>query len=370
MASVTLKNIYKKYLKGQEAAKDVSFTAEDGEFVVLVGPSGCGKSTILRMIAGLEEITSGDLYFNDVRVNDMHPRNRDVGMVFQNYALYPHLTVYENIAFPLSIRRERKNVIKERVNEIAQMIGMQDYLKRRPKELSGGQRQRVALGRAIVRQPQVFLFDEPLSNLDAKLRVQMRAEISNLHRKLGITSIYVTHDQVEAMTMGTRIVVMKDGVVHQVDTPKKLYDKPNNMFVAGFIGSPQMNFIDAEVISNSDGIQLQLQDGVKLSMEPAQESMLSEKGYIGRKIVLGIRPEHLHDKSIDSLSNDYNELKTAVDVTELMGAELYIHANISSTPIVARVSGQSGVRMGDVVFLQFHYDKMHMFDKETELVIR
>lgn len=370
MANLSLKNVYKIYPGNVTAVKEFNLEIEDKEFIILVGPSGCGKSTTLRMIAGLEEISDGEVYIGDKLVNDIPPKDRDIAMVFQNYALYPHMSVYENMAFGLKLRKVSKAEIDKKVKEAAEILSIVNLLDRKPKALSGGQRQRVALGRAIVREPKVFLMDEPLSNLDAKLRVQMRTEILKLHQKLQTTFIYVTHDQTEAMTMGTRIVVMKDGIIQQVDTPKNLYNEPDNMFVAGFIGSPQMNFIDVQVAEKDNEVVLLLKDGSILNISDEQKNTLKNKGYINKKMVLGIRPEHLHDAGVDSLNSKYNEIKTTVEVTELMGAELYIHAAIASTPVIARVSGQSQVRFNDQVKLQFHYDKMHLFDKETEIAVR
>lgn len=370
MANLSLKKVYKIYPGNVTAVNDFNLEIEDKEFIILVGPSGCGKSTTLRMIAGLEEITDGEVYIGDKLINDMPPKDRDIAMVFQNYALYPHMTVYDNMAFGLKLRHVSKDEIDKKVKEAAEILGITHLLERKPKALSGGQRQRVALGRAIVREPKVFLMDEPLSNLDAKLRVQMRTEILKLHQKLKTTFIYVTHDQTEAMTMGTRIVVMKDGLVQQVDTPKNLYDKPDNLFVAGFIGSPQMNFIEADAVLRGDKVVLVLKDGRKLDLSDEQQKVLKNNGYTGKRVVLGIRPEHLHDASIDSLNSSYNEIEAAVEVTELMGAEIYVHTAIASTPIVARVSGQSQVKINEPIKLQFHYNKMHIFDKDTEKVIR
>jgi multiple sugar transport system ATP-binding protein len=289
MARLVIENIYKSYSKDEFAVRDVSFIAEEGEFVVLVGPSGCGKTTILRMIAGLEDISEGKIYFNDKIVNDLLPKDRDVGMVFQNYALYPHMTVFENIAFPLKVRKTKKDEIKRRVPEIANMLNLSDYLDRKPKELSGGQRQRVALGRAIVRNPIIFLFDEPLSNLDAKLRVQMRTEIIKLQKRLGITSVYVTHDQVEAMTMGTRLAVLNAGELQQFDTPDKIYNQPANIFVAGFIGSPQMNFFEGSY-DHKSGIFSEHNSNISLKIN--NDEIIGRIGKISR-ITLGIRPENL-----------------------------------------------------------------------------
>ena len=293
MAEVILKNVTKVYEGGQVAAKDINIEVKDKEFVVLVGPSGCGKSTTLRMIAGLEEITEGELFIDGKKVNDVSPKDRDIAMVFQNYALYPHMSVYENMAFGLKLRKFDKEEIKERVNEAAMILGLEDYLDRKPKALSGGQRQRVAVGRAIVRKPKVFLFDEPLSNLDAKLRVQMRTEISKLHQSLGATMIYVTHDQTEAMTMGDRIVIMKDGVVNQIDTPLKLYNKPANRFVAGFIGSPAMNFIKGKIENGSTVIFKSSGGDLKLDL-PADISENLRK-FVNKEVWMGIRPEDIYD---------------------------------------------------------------------------
>jgi multiple sugar transport system ATP-binding protein len=370
MANLSLKSVYKIYPGNVTAVKDFNLEIADKEFIVLVGPSGCGKSTTLRMIAGLEEISKGEVFIGDKLVNDTPPKDRDIAMVFQNYALYPHMSVYDNMAFGLKLRKAPKDEIDRKVKEAAEILDISHLLARRPKALSGGQRQRVALGRAIVREPKVFLMDEPLSNLDAKLRVQMRTEILKLHQRLQTTFVYVTHDQTEAMTMGTRIVVMKDGLVQQVENPKNIYNNPNNMFVAGFIGSPQMNFIDAEAIVAGEEMQLILADKTKLTLSKEHQEVLKSRGYAGKKIVLGIRPEHLHDASVDALNSNYNEIETTVDVTELMGAEIYLHLTIGKTQSVARVNSQSEVRMGDLVKLQFHCNKMHLFDKETEEVIR
>lgn len=370
MANLSLKGVYKIYSGNVTAVKDFNLEIADREFIVLVGPSGCGKSTTLRMIAGLEEISEGEVFIGEKLVNDVPPKDRDIAMVFQNYALYPHMNVYENMAFGLKLRKLSKPEIDKKVKEAAEILDIEHLLDRKPKALSGGQRQRVALGRAIVREPKVFLMDEPLSNLDAKLRVQMRTEILKLHQKLQTTFIYVTHDQTEAMTMGTRIVVMKDGIVQQVDAPKKIYDNPNNMFVAGFIGSPQMNFIDAEVQSDDNNVELVLNDGTHLKLENEKQEVLKSKGYIGKKLILGLRPEHLHEANVDALSSNFNEIETTVEVTELMGAEIYLHLVIGGQPSIARVSSQSEVKMGDMVKLQFHYNKMYLFDKDTEEAIK
>lgn len=366
MASLSLRHIYKIYQGDVTAVKDFNLEIEDKEFIVFVGPSGCGKSTTLRMIAGLEDISKGELYIGDTLVNDVEPKERDIAMVFQNYALYPHMSVYDNMAFALKLRKMPKDEIEKKVTEAAKILDIEHLLKRKPKALSGGQRQRVALGRAIVRNPKVFLMDEPLSNLDAKLRVQMRTEISKLYRKLQTTFIYVTHDQVEAMTMGTRIVVMKDGFIQQVDTPQHLYDMPCNMFVAGFIGSPQMNFINAVLSKNGGKYTL---DFDKYHI-PVPESKVNADldNYVGKEVVLGIRPEHVHDEP-EEIAKAECLLKANVDVTELMGAEIYLYVNINGTPITARVEPTSTAKPGDDIEIAFDLSKLHIFDKDTEKTI-
>ena len=367
MANVSLKHVYKIYDGGVVAVTDFNLEIDDKEFIILVGPSGCGKSTTLRMIAGLEDISKGELYIGDKLCNDVTPKDRDIAMVFQNYALYPHMSVYDNMAFGLKLRKTPKEEIKRRVEEAARILGIEQYLDRKPKALSGGQRQRVALGRAIVRDPKVFLLDEPLSNLDAKLRAQMRTEISKLYQRLGTTFIYVTHDQTEAMTMGTRIVVMKDGFIQQVDTPQNLYDKPCNEFVAGFIGSPQMNFVDAKVVKGSKGNALKF-DKYEIPVPAAKSKALD--AYIGRDVVLGIRPEHVHDEPefLEKMTSD-TIIDANVDVTELMGAEIYLYLNINGAPITARVDPTSKAKPGDTIKIAFDLDKIHVFDKETEQTI-
>ncbi len=368
MASLSLKNIWKKYENGFEAVKDFNLDIGDKEFIIFVGPSGCGKSTTLRMIAGLEEITSGELYIDDKLMNDVEPKDRDIAMVFQNYALYPHMTVFENMAFGLKLRKFPKEEIKQKVQEAARILDLETLLDRKPAALSGGQRQRVAMGRAIVRNPKVFLMDEPLSNLDAKLRVQMRTEISKLHQRLGNTIIYVTHDQTEAMTLGTRIVVMKDGLIQQVDTPKNLYDHPNNLFVAGFIGSPQMNFVVCDVIEKFDGIYLVFDNNV-LHLEDHRAQSLRDNGYVGKRVMMGIRPENLHDVDY-SLKKYKDVIKAKVQVYELVGAEVYLYFECNSTNMTARVDPNTKARVGDEVDLYLDCDSMHLFDIETEQAIR
>ncbi len=378
MASLSLKNIYKKYSGGVIAVSDFNLEIKDKEFIILVGPSGCGKSTTLRMIAGLEEITSGELYIGDRLVNDVAPKDRDIAMVFQNYALYPHMTVYENMAFGLKLRKTPKEEIKRRVEEAARILDIAHLLDRKPKALSGGQRQRVALGRAIVREPKVFLLDEPLSNLDAKLRAQMRTEISKLHQKLGTTFIYVTHDQTEAMTMGDRIVVMKDGLIQQVDSPNNLYLRPNNMFVAGFIGSPQMNFVDAVILKEGDQFYAEFgsedtktKKGVKYRI-PLPESK-NKKGvlenYVEKEVVMGIRPEDVHDEARHLEAFKDCKIRAKVEVTELMGAEIFLYVNVEGSNLTARVEPTSTARPGDEIDMVIDNTKIHLFDKETEKTI-
>lgn len=368
MAEVVLKNIFKQYDNGIYAVKDVNITVADKEFMVLVGPSGCGKSTTLRMVAGLEAISAGDLLIDGLRVNDVSPKDRDIAMVFQNYALYPHMSVYDNLAFGLKLRDFSKEEIKKRVDEAADILGLTDYLDRKPKALSGGQRQRVAVGRAIVRKPKVFLFDEPLSNLDAKMRVQMRTEISKLHKRLGATMIYVTHDQVEAMTMGDRITVMKDGLVQQVDSPLNLYNKPTNKFVAGFIGSPAMNFIKGELVQNGSVFFKEEGQDFQLKMSQVPEVLA---GYIGKPIVLGIRPEdiHLNETSAGDLTGT-----AKVDVVEPMGNEVFVYFKTNpndknSSEIVCRSTTRSIPVIDSLIPIGMDSSKIHFFDPATELAI-
>ena len=367
MASLSLKNINKVYPNGFVAVKDFNLEIEDKEFVIFVGPSGCGKSTTLRMIAGLEEISSGELKIGDRVVNDVEPKDRDIAMVFQNYALYPHMTVYDNMAFGLKLRKVPKDEIDKKVREAAEILDLSALLDRKPKALSGGQRQRVAMGRAIVRKPKVFLMDEPLSNLDAKLRVQMRIEIAKLHQNLGTTIIYVTHDQTEAMTLGTRIVVMKAGIVQQVDTPQNLYEKPANLFVAGFMGSPQMNFLDATVKVNGDVASLEVA-GQSIPLPAAKSKALIDGGYNGKTVVFGIRPEDVYD-SEEFLAKAPTTFTSNVKVYELLGAEVYLYFDVDQFPITARVDSRTKARPGDPIKFAFDVDKIHVFDKETEVTI-
>ncbi len=389
MASLSLRHIYKKYPGGVTAVSDFNLEIRDKEFIVFVGPSGCGKTTTLRMIAGLEEITEGELFIGDQLVNDVAPKDRKIAMVFQNYALYPHMSVFDNMAFGLKLNKTPKEEIKRRVEEAARILDITHLLDRKPKALSGGQKQRVALGRAIVRNPMVFLLDEPLSNLDAKLRATMRTELTKLHKRVETTFIYVTHDQVEAMTMATRIVVMKDGLIQQVDTPQNLYDNPVNIFVAGFIGTPQMNFINGtlskdratgDIFFNFEG------NAIKL---PAEKNAEDENGvkpldeYIGKEVIAGLRPECIHDDPMHLSALAESCIDVDVDVTELMGAEIYLYLNVVKKDIdptakgfqedpqrlIARVSSRSTSRAGDQIQVALDTSRIHIFDKDTERCI-
>ena len=378
MAGLSFKHIYKKYPGGVTAVSDFCLEVKDKEFIIFVGPSGCGKSTTLRMIAGLEEITEGELIIGDKLVNDVAPKDRDIAMVFQNYALYPHMTVADNMAFGLKLRKVPKDQIKRKVEQAAKILDITHLLDRRPKQLSGGQKQRVALGRAIVREPKVFLLDEPLSNLDAKLRAAMRTELTKLHKRLETTFIYVTHDQVEAMTMATRIVVMKDGLIQQVDTPQNLYDYPVNLFVAGFIGTPQMNFIEATLVDKGGDVyatwcteetkeQPSIVAEVKLPADKANAPEL--KDYIGKEVIIGVRPECLHDDDAFIKANPKTCVDATVDVTELMGAEIYLYVTSAGQKMTARVSPRSTTRSGDNVQIGIDASRIHIFDKDTEKCI-
>jgi multiple sugar transport system ATP-binding protein len=366
MAKVVLENVHKVYPGGVVAVKDVNLIIEDQEFVVLVGPSGCGKSTTLRMIAGLEEISSGSISIDGKKVNDVPPKDRDIAMVFQNYALYPHMTVYKNMAFGLKLRRFAKDEIDRRVREAAEILSIEELLERKPKELSGGQRQRVAVGRAIVRKPKAFLFDEPLSNLDAKMRVQMRMEISKLHTRLASTMIYVTHDQVEAMTMGDRIVVMKDGLIQQVAEPLELYDRPANQFVAGFIGSPPMNFFKGRIEQKSGGLWF-VEGNFSVRLEENKAQKMS--GYAGREVVFGIRPEDIADALFVTHPNPDHQIKARVEVVEPMGAEVYIYLNTGKHSFVARMSTAEQAEVNQQLTLVFNMKKVHFFDVATGMVL-
>jgi len=369
MAGLSLRHIYKKYPGGVTAVSDFNLEIKDKEFLVLVGPSGCGKSTTLRMIAGLEEISEGELFIGDRLVNDVAPKDRKIAMVFQNYALYPHMSVFENMAFGLKLSKVPKETIKKKVEEAARVLDITHLLDRKPKALSGGQKQRVALGRAIVRDPQVFLLDEPLSNLDAKLRATMRTELTKLHNRVETTFIYVTHDQVEAMTMATRIVVMKDGLIQQVATPQNLYDNPVNIFVAGFIGTPQMNFMNGSLVKKGDDVFFVFEGNeLKIPAEKANSEEL--KPYIGQEVVAGLRPECIHDDELNIAKCEGATLNADVDVTELMGAEIYLYLKVGEEgKLIARVSSRSTTRAGENIKIGFDMERMHFFDKDTEVCI-
>ena len=368
MASLSLKNVCKVYPNGFVAVKDFNLDVADKEFIIFVGPSGCGKSTTLRMIAGLEEISSGELWIGDKLVNDVEPKDRDIAMVFQNYALYPHMTVYDNMSFGLKLRKVPKPEIDKLVHEAAKILGIEQLLDRKPKALSGGQRQRVAMGRAIVRNPKVFLMDEPLSNLDAKLRVQMRIEIQKIHQRLETTIIYVTHDQTEAMTLGTRIVVLKDGIIQQVDTPQNLYDKPCNVFVAGFMGSPQMNLINAKVVQSGEDVVLMF-GGNTIKLPEGKAQQLIEAGYVDTTVIMGIRPEDLNDSEVIINANPDCVIEATIRVYELLGAEVFLYFDIDEVNCTARVNPRTTARPGDTIKLGIDMTKLHIFDKDTEQVI-
>jgi multiple sugar transport system ATP-binding protein len=366
MAKVAFENVVKKY-GDVTAVNNLNIDVADKEFLVLVGPSGCGKTTALRCLAGLEEITAGDIKIGERVVNDVAPKDRDIAMVFQSYALYPHLSVYDNMAFGLKLRKVPKEEIKRRVGEAADILGIRDLLERKPRQLSGGQRQRVAVGRAIVREPKVFLFDEPLSNLDAKLRVAMRAEISKLHQRLKTTFIYVTHDQIEAMTMATRIAVINKGILQQLDTPQNLYDSPANLFVAGFIGSPAMNFFPGR-LRKEDG-KLLVDAGDFVVAIPAKKAKPYE-GQAGKDIVFGIRPENIHDVDYVPPGIDAEKVAVKVDVTELMGNEIFLYLVSGKNTFVSRVDPRSTLRVGQQASVAFDMDSFHIFDAATEMAVR
>jgi len=366
MASVTYEHVTKRF--GEVVAvADLDIQIPDKEFLVFVGPSGCGKTTSLRLLAGLEEITEGNIYIGDRLVNDVPPKDRDIAMVFQSYALYPHMSVYDNMAFGLKLRKTPKQEIGQRVHEAARMLGIENLLERKPKQLSGGQRQRVAVGRAIVREPHVFLMDEPLSNLDAKLRVQSRAEISKLHQRLGTTVIYVTHDQVEAMTMGTRIAVMKDGLLQQIASPQALYNTPTNVFVAGFIGSPAMNFMDATLVEQDGKMAVDCGD---FALEVPEDKGQVYRQHLGKEIVFGVRPEDTHDPEYAPPGINKALVEAQVDVTELMGNEVVVYLVAEHIEFLGRFDPRTGACVGNTIQVAFNMDHMHVFDKQTELAIR
>ena len=388
MASLSLKHIYKIYPNGFEAVKDFNLEVEDKEFIIFVGPSGCGKSTTLRMIAGLEDISDGEFMIDGKIMNDVEPKDRDIAMVFQNYALYPHMTVQENMAFGLKLRKTPKHEINKKVKDASLILDLADLLERKPAALSGGQRQRVAMGRAIVREPKVFLMDEPLSNLDAKLRVQMRAEISALHQRLGATIIYVTHDQTEAMTLGTRIVVMKDGIVQQVASPRELYNEPVNLFVAGFIGSPQMNFVNAECRENGKDIYLDF-DRFSVKLPSQKGAVLKEKGYVGKQVIMGIRPERIFESELELSVHKDSQIEVKINGYELLGSEVLLYfnllnekpadvqrqftddayANVKKVQWTAKVDAATTARYGSTITIALDPNKIHVFDKDTEQAI-
>lgn len=368
MASIVLKNIMKRYPGNVVAVHDFNLEIQDKEFVILVGPSGCGKSTTLRMIAGLEDISAGELYIGDRLVNDVAPKDRDIAMVFQSYALYPHMTVYKNMAFSLEMKKVDQKTIHEKVLEAARILDIEHLLERKPKALSGGQRQRVALGRAMVRNPAVFLLDEPLSNLDAKLRSQMRAEIVKLHLRLGTTFVYVTHDQVEAMTMGDRIVVMKDGFIKQVDTPQNLFDYPANIFVAGFIGTPQMNMIPATLVENGSGFALQFA-GTIIPIPESKAPAEVLRGHVGKEVIAGIRAENISDDANYIESMNLPVLSARVDMMEMLGAEVYLTLDCADTKLTAKVSAHTKAKLDSQIRIGLEVNRLHLFDKETELTI-
>lgn len=388
MASLSLKNIYKIYPNGFEAVKNFNLEVEDKEFIIFVGPSGCGKSTTLRMIAGLEDISDGEFMIDGKIMNDVEPKDRDIAMVFQNYALYPHMSVKDNMAFGLKLRKTPKHEINKKVADASQILDLSELLERKPAALSGGQRQRVAMGRAIVREPKVFLMDEPLSNLDAKLRVQMRAEISALHHRLGATIIYVTHDQTEAMTLGTRIVVMKDGIIQQVASPRELYNNPVNLFVAGFIGSPQMNFVNAECRAKKDDIYLDF-DRFSIKLPAKQAKVLKEKEYVGKKVIMGIRPEKIFENEYALNTHPDTQIEVKINGYELLGSEVLLYfnlldekpddvqrqftddayENVKKVQWTAKVDASTTARFGNTIKVALDPNKIHIFDKDTEEAI-
>lgn len=388
MASLSLKHIYKIYPNGFEAVKDFNLEVEDKEFIIFVGPSGCGKSTTLRMIAGLEDISDGEFLIDGKIMNDVEPKDRDIAMVFQNYALYPHMSVKENMAFGLKLRKTPKHEVNKKVSDASVILDLEELLERKPAALSGGQRQRVAMGRAIVREPKVFLMDEPLSNLDAKLRVQMRAEISALHQRLGATIIYVTHDQTEAMTLGTRIVVMKDGIVQQVASPRELYNNPDNLFVAGFIGSPQMNFVNAECREENGNVYLDF-DLHTIKLPGKKAAAMREKGYIGKKVVMGIRPERIFESEMELSVHTDTQIQVKINGYELLGSEALLYfsllnekpgevdrqfsddayGNIKKVQWTAKVDANTTARYGSTITVALDPNRIHIFDKDTEQAI-
>ena len=368
MSEIVLRNICKQYENQHYAVKKFNLDIKNKEFIIFVGPSGCGKSTTLRMIAGLEEISDGELWIDGELSNYCEAKDRGLAMVFQNYALYPNMTVYGNLAYSLKVRKVPQKEIDEKVHKVAKILEIEHLLDRKPNALSGGQKQRVAIGSAIIRRPKAFLMDEPLSNLDAKLRAQMRIELAKLHQELDTTIIYVTHDQTEAMTLGTRIVVMSAGIVQQVDTPQVLYDTPCNLFVAGFIGSPQMNFLDATCKVNGNKVALEV-GGAAIELPPAKAKKLIEGGYDGKTVVLGIRPEDVHDEPMFIASSPNTVIESKIRVYEMLGAEVYLYFDYAGSSMTARVDPRTTARTGDTVKFAFDAEKIHVFDKETECTI-
>jgi multiple sugar transport system ATP-binding protein len=366
MAGITYKNVTKRW-GDVVGVQDLTFEVADKEFVVFVGPSGCGKSTTLRLLAGLEEISEGEIYIGDRLVNDVPPKDRDIAMVFQSYALYPHMDVYDNMAFGLRLRKTPKQDIDRRVHEAADILDIGPLLERKPKQLSGGQRQRVAIGRAIVREPNVFLMDEPLSNLDAKLRVQARAELTKLHHRLETTFVYVTHDQVEAMTMGTRILVLKDGLMQQIDHPQNLYDRPDNLFVAGFIGSPSMNFFDATLVERDGKVAVETRDFV---LDVPEDKASLYRDHVGKEIIFGIRPDNTYDKGFAPPGIKEADIEATVVVTELLGNEVVVYLATEHNEFLGRFDPRTQAKVGDTIPIAFDMDRMHVFDKKTERAIR
>ena len=368
MAEIALRNVCKQFDSTHYGVKDFTLDIHDKEFVIFVGPSGCGKSTTLRLIAGLEDITDGELWIDGELCNYLESKERDMSMVFQNYALYPNMTVYGNIAYSLKIRKVPKKTIDQKVREVARILEIESLLDRKPAALSGGQKQRVAIGAAIIRQPKAFLMDEPLSNLDAKLRAQMRVELQKLHKQLDTTIIYVTHDQTEAMTLGTKIVVMKDGLIQQVDTPQNLYNAPGNLFVAGFIGSPQMNFLDAKVKVNGNDVTLTV-GKYNMKLPASKAKAVIDGGYDGKTVVMGIRPENVHDSQMFIETSKDSVVECKINVYELLGAEVYLYFDCEGFPMTARVDPRTTARSGDTVKFALDMEKVHLFDKETEITI-
>lgn len=368
MASISLRHIKKTYDNGVTVVPDLNLEIKDKEFIILVGPSGCGKSTTLRMIAGLEDITSGEMYIGDRLINNVAPKDRNIAMVFQSYALYPHMTVYKNMAFALSLKKVPKEEIDSKVREAARILDIEQYLNRKPKALSGGQRQRVALGRAMVRDPAVFLLDEPLSNLDAKLRTEMRSQIARLHNNLQTTFVYVTHDQTEAMTMADRIVVMKDGIINQVDTPQMLYDHPCNMFVAGFIGTPQMNFLGAKIEENGGKLYARF-DEYSILLPARMQSNGQLRGYIGKDVIYGARPEDFHAEQKWKTADGSNGIMLHAELAEMMGSEIYVYSNIGDVRVIAKISSSEKVKSGDDITLYLDTELAHIFDADSQELI-